>query len=72
MSDVLDLTVVVTLLNEAESLPALHTELIAEFSLGKILETTIDEIAQTIHPHPTISETVMEAAHTGIGGAMHL
>lgn len=48
------------------------TELIAEFVLGKILETTVDEIGQAIHPHPTMSETVMEAAHQAIGGAIHL
>lgn len=48
------------------------TEMIAEFALGKILETTVDEIAHTIHPHPTISETVMEAAHVAMGGAIHL
>ncbi len=48
------------------------TEMIAEFSLGKVLETTIDEIAHTIHPHPTLSETIMEAAHAGLGAAVHL
>ena len=49
------------------------TELIAEFVLGKNLETTLDEIAHTIHPHPTISETIMEAAHAGVHGqALHL
>jgi dihydrolipoamide dehydrogenase len=48
------------------------TELIAEFALGKILETTVDEIGMTIHPHPTISETVMEAAHAATGGAIHM
>lgn len=48
------------------------TELIAEFALGKNLETTVDEIGYTIHPHPTLSETIMEAAHTAIGGAIHL
>jgi dihydrolipoamide dehydrogenase len=48
------------------------TELIAEFALGKVLETTVDEIGQTIHPHPTISETVMEAAHAALGHAIHL
>ena len=48
------------------------TELIAEFALGKVLETTIDEIGHTIHPHPTISETVMEVAHAAIGGAIHM
>ncbi len=48
------------------------TELISEFALGKVLETTIDEIGHTIHPHPTMSETIMEAAHVAMGGAIHL
>ncbi|MCX6125999.1 MAG: dihydrolipoyl dehydrogenase [Proteobacteria bacterium] len=48
------------------------TEMIAEFSLAKVLESTLDEIAHTIHPHPTLSETIMEAAHAGLGGAVHL
>ena len=48
------------------------TELIAEFVLGKNLETTLDEIALAIHPHPTLAETIMEAAHAGLHGAIHL
>lgn len=48
------------------------TEMIAEFALGKVLETTVDEIGLTIHPHPTLSETIMEAAHTAVGGAIHM
>jgi dihydrolipoamide dehydrogenase len=48
------------------------TEMIAEFSLGKVLETTVDEIAHTIHPHPTLSETIMEAAHAALGAAVHM
>lgn len=48
------------------------TELIGEFVLGKLLETTVDEIGHAIHPHPTISETIMEAAHAAIGGPIHL
>ena len=48
------------------------TELISEFVLGKLLETTIDEIGHAIHPHPTISETIMEAAHVADGGAIHM
>lgn len=51
---------------------AVATEMIAEFSLGKVLETTVDEIAQTIHPHPTISETVGEVAHAALGHAIHM
>jgi dihydrolipoamide dehydrogenase len=48
------------------------TELIAEFSLGNNLEMTIDELATTIHPHPTISETILEAAHAARGHAIHM
>ena len=56
----------------AHIIGATATEMIAEFGLGKVLETTIEEIAQTIHPHPTISETAMEAAHAALGGAIHM
>lgn len=48
------------------------TEMIAEFAVAKVLESTIDEIGHTIHPHPTISETAMEAAHAAMGGAIHM
>lgn len=48
------------------------TEMIAEFSLGKVLETTVDEIAHTIHPHPTLSETIMEAAHAALSASVHI
>jgi dihydrolipoamide dehydrogenase len=47
-------------------------EYIAEFALGNNLEMTIDELANTIHPHPTISETIMEAAHAAKGHAIHI
>ena len=48
------------------------TELIAEFSLGNNLEMTIDELGHTIHPHPTLSETIMEAAHVASGHPIHI
>ena len=48
------------------------TELIAELLVAKGLEATLDEIAKAIHPHPTIAETVMETAHAGVYGALHL
>lgn len=48
------------------------TELISEFALGKNLETTIQEIMHTIHPHPTISETIQEAAHAAFDRPIHL
>jgi dihydrolipoamide dehydrogenase len=48
------------------------TEMISEFVLGKNLETTVDEIAHSIHPHPTLSETIMETAHSALHKAIHL
>ena len=48
------------------------TELIAEASLGLKLETTVEEIAHTIHPHPTLSEAVAETAHSVYGEAIHI
>jgi dihydrolipoamide dehydrogenase len=48
------------------------TELISEFVLAKNLESTVDDIGHAIHPHPTIAETIMEAAHMADGGGIHL
>ncbi len=48
------------------------TEMIAEFVVAKNLETTVEELAASIHPHPTLSEVAMEAAHAALGGAIHL
>ncbi len=48
------------------------TELIAEATFGKRLETTVEEIAHTIHAHPTLSEAMMEAAHAVYGEAIHI
>ncbi len=36
------------------------------------LETTLEELAHTVHPHPTLSEVVMEAAHAALGQAIHM
>ncbi len=48
------------------------TELVAEVSLGRALETTLEELATTVHAHPTLSETVMEAALATLGRAIHI
>lgn len=48
------------------------TELIAEYGLAVHLEATIEEIHQTIHAHPTLSEAVMEAAAATTGQAIHI
>ncbi len=47
------------------------TELIGEFVLAKTLEATAAELKQTIHPHPTLSEAVMEAGGAIFGEAIH-
>ena len=47
------------------------TELIAELGVAKSLETTWEEIAMTIHAHPTLSEAIMEAALDAFGSAIH-
>ncbi len=36
------------------------------------LETTLEELANTVHPHPTLSEVIMEAAHAALGEAIHI
>ena len=38
------------------------TELIGEFSLARFLEATPEELARAVHPHPTLSEVIGEAA----------
>jgi dihydrolipoamide dehydrogenase len=48
------------------------TELLPELALAHTWELTTEEIARTVHAHPTLSEALMEAAH-GIGGqAIHI
>jgi dihydrolipoamide dehydrogenase len=48
------------------------TDLISEGALAIGLEATLDEIASTIHAHPTISEAVCEAALAAKGRAVHI
>ena len=48
------------------------TEMIAEFGLAKTLEGTNEEIAHTIHAHPTLSEAMMEATLDAFEGAIHI
>lgn len=47
------------------------TELIAEAVLGIKMEATFDDIASTIHAHPTLSEAMMEAALNAGGKTIH-
>ena len=48
------------------------TELIAEFVVGRHLETTVEEMDRAMHPHPTLSEAVAEAALAALGHAIHI
>ena len=48
------------------------TELIAECVVARKLETTGHEIIKSVHPHPTMSEAVMEAAAAAYGEVIHL
>lgn len=48
------------------------TEMIAEVVVARKLETTGHEIIKSIHPHPTISEAIMEATAAAYGEVIHL
>jgi dihydrolipoamide dehydrogenase len=48
------------------------TEMIAEVVVARKLETTGHEIIKSIHPHPTMSEAIMEAAAAAFGEVIHL
>jgi len=48
------------------------TEMVAELVAVRKLETTGHELIKTVHPHPTLSEAVMEAAAAAYGEVIHL
>ena len=48
------------------------TEMIAELGIAKALETTWEELANTMHAHPTLSEAVMEAAGQAFDVAINI
>jgi dihydrolipoamide dehydrogenase len=48
------------------------TELVAEFVVGRHLESTVEEMERAIHPHPTFSEGVSEAALAALGRPIHI
>ncbi len=48
------------------------TEIIAELVLARKLEATGESILKTIHAHPTLSESIMEAAGQAYGEAIHI
>ena len=48
------------------------SELIAELGVAKTLEATYAEILKTVHAHPTMAESIMEAAGHAYGEAIHV
>ena len=48
------------------------TDMIAEAVVGRKLETTGNEILKAVHPHPTMSEAVMEAVAAAYDEVIHL
>lgn len=51
---------------------SLTTELIAEMTLAVRMDLTLDDLAHTIHAHPTFSEAVHEAALSALGRPLHI
>ncbi|MCB0750976.1 MAG: FAD-dependent oxidoreductase, partial [Ignavibacteriae bacterium] len=48
------------------------TELIAEIGIAKTMEADYETIVRTIHAHPTLSESIMEAAANAYGESIHI
>jgi len=48
------------------------SELLPELTLAQRMELTSEDIARTVHAHPTLSEVIMEAAHAVEGQAIHM
>jgi len=48
------------------------SEMIAEATLALEMGATLEDLMVTIHPHPTISESIMEAAEVAAGSAVHI
>lgn len=48
------------------------TEMISEIVVARKLETTAHEIIKSVHPHPTMSEAIMEAAAAAYGEAINI
>jgi dihydrolipoamide dehydrogenase len=48
------------------------SEMIAEFVVGRHLETTVEEMEKAMHPHPTMSEAIAEAALASLGRVIHI
>lgn len=60
------------ILKESRSYSAGGGELIAEGVLAIEMGAVARDLALTIHPHPTLSETVMESAEVFFGQSTHI
>ncbi|WP_165064538.1 dihydrolipoyl dehydrogenase [Paludisphaera rhizosphaerae] len=56
----------------AHIIGAVATEMISEMVMAMRLEATEEEILHAMHPHPTFSESIMEAAGQGLGESVHI
>ncbi len=56
----------------AHAIGADATNIITEMGIARKLETTWEEVLQTIHPHPTLSEAFMEATADALDEAIHI
>ncbi|MGX7023905.1 dihydrolipoyl dehydrogenase [Vagococcus hydrophili] len=48
------------------------SDLISEITLAIETSASIEDLSLTVHPHPTVSETIMEAAEVGLGLPIHI
>ena len=48
------------------------TELLGEVSVAQSMDATIEDIGKAVHPHPTLSEALKEAALAAQGQAIHI
>ena len=48
------------------------SDLISEAALGIEMGAVVDDLRLTIHPHPTLSEAIMESAAAALGEAIHI
>jgi dihydrolipoamide dehydrogenase len=48
------------------------SDLIGEAALAIEMGATVEDIALTVHPHPTLTESVMESAKAALGEAIHI
>ena len=48
------------------------TNIITEATIARKLESTYYEVLHTVHPHPTLSEAIMEATADAYGEAIHI